>query len=195
MKSQLPSDILELMNGPEDGTEFPLTRSPVDIGSAGECAVNIRFDPGIRPRHARLSVVSEGYRVRQVDGKKVYVNGKRAGRIRSRILRAGGVLQVSGSEFFLHCAEDGLASRSHGLSAENDFLWILRLAGRRGLAFSKRVWNLVRSILGPFYVPLAVIGLMAVLLYWFLPGFFSWAWAHASWWLGWLRFQVMDWLF
>jgi len=57
-------DTFEVIDGPGDGTEYPITRTPVDIGSDPECAVLVQCDPRVHQFHARVTVVSEGYRIR-----------------------------------------------------------------------------------------------------------------------------------
>ena len=54
-------DRLEVVNGPEDGTVFPLTRTPFDIGSDPGCNVSLRLEPELRRIHARVTVVAEGF--------------------------------------------------------------------------------------------------------------------------------------
>ncbi|MCF6286691.1 MAG: FHA domain-containing protein [Candidatus Hydrogenedentes bacterium] len=130
-------DMLEVINGPEDGTEFPISRAPVIIGMDLGCEVNVRLDEGIERFHARLTAVSDGYRVRKIRGGRLCVNGKRAGVLRSRILREGGILEVGNTEFCLKCASDGLAKRSRGLPAESDLVWTIQ-------TFAKRLFGMLR---------------------------------------------------
>jgi hypothetical protein len=125
-------DLLEIINGPEDGTEFPINRAPVIVGADLGCAVNVRLDETVQRFHARLTSVGDGYRVRKIRGGNLTVNGKQAGVIRSRIIREGGILCVGRTELYLRCAPDGLAKRSRGLPTENDLVWLLRVASRKG---------------------------------------------------------------
>lgn len=119
-------DRFEIINGPEDGTQFPVIRTPLDLGSDGRCPVNIQFDGKVEPLHARISVVEGGYRVRRCGGGTVQVDGKRVGRIRSRIIRHGGILTAGGTELCLQLAGHGLASRSYGINLESDSGWLVR---------------------------------------------------------------------
>lgn len=128
------ADRFEIINGPEDGTEFPVTRAPFDIGGDPGCAVNAQMDEEVRMFHARVAVVSKGYCIRSLKGAPVWVNGKRVGRFRSRVARARDVVRVGRTEFMVHLAEGGLASRSYGLPMESDFRYALRSLGR-ALAF------------------------------------------------------------
>lgn len=171
-------DRFEVINGPEDGAEYPLTRVKMDLGSAQECAVQLRLDPKVRPRHALVSVVSGGYRIRRVEGTPVYVNGKRTGVVRSRIIRKGGVLQIGETELYLHCTEDGLASRSQGLVSDSDLGWILRLFFGHAAATLSRALRLGRIVMGKAFLPIAVI------LTFFLLHFFWPALAYRIWYFG-----------
>lgn len=131
-------DMLEVINGPEDGTEFPISRAPVIVGLDLACDVHVRLDESIEKQHARLTAVSDGYRVRKIEGGKLLVNGKRAGMLRSRILRDGGILEVGNTEFCLRCGTEGLARRSRGLPVESDVFWALRTLGSRLLQRPRR---------------------------------------------------------
>lgn len=140
-------DCLTIVNGPEDGTEFALTRAPFALGTDPDCGVCPRLDRTIQPVHARGWPAPDGYRVRCASGAPVYVNGKRAGLVRSRMLRDGDILMAGHTEFVLECAPDGLAGRSRGLVFESDAVWALR-------AFIK----------GAFRAGAALVGLAAGLL-------------------------------
>ena len=124
------ADRLEIVNGPEDGTEFVITRAPFDLGSDMGCVVNARLDEEMKLYHARASVVSKGYCVRSLAGAPVWVNGKRAGRIRSRVARHHDIVRLGRTEFMVLLADGGLASRSYGLPAESDASYALRILGR-----------------------------------------------------------------
>lgn len=124
-------DRFEVINGPEDGTQFPVTRTPVDLGSDGQCLVHLRFDGKVDPVHARISVVEGGYRVRRCGRGAVLVDGRRTGRVRSRIVRHGGIVTVGGTELCLQLAGHGLASRSYGLTFESDSSWVVRSVWRQ----------------------------------------------------------------
>lgn len=119
-------DTIMIINGPEDGTEFFVSRAPILVGTDPTCGVNIRLDANVQPVQAQLTPVGEGYRVRSNSNAPVYVNGKRAGGVRSRVLRPGDKLRVGHTLLALQCAPDGLASRSRGLVLESDLAWALR---------------------------------------------------------------------
>ena len=165
------SDCFVVVNGPEDGTEFPVSRAPFYIGHDASCAVNVRLDTAVRARHAYLSVVSDGYRVRRSDTASVYVNGKRAGMLRSRIVRGGGLVQVGHTLLSLECASDGLASRSHGIGIESDFVWAMRQGGgalfHAGRGFVWLIARIFGRILGSWVALGAAFGVTYVM--W--PGF------------------------
>ena len=71
-------DCFVVINGPEDGTEHPVVRAPFHIGRDPSCAAGVSLDTGVRPFHALVTVVADGYRVRRNDGAPVFVDGKRA---------------------------------------------------------------------------------------------------------------------
>ena len=129
MKQAGHPDYFVVINGPEDGAEFPIARTPVYIGKDPQCAVNLRLDNGIEPYHARVTVVSDGYRVRSIGGAPLFADGKRVGSLFSHVLRDGEFLQAGNTLLALECAPDGLASRSHGMASESDIGWLLRQSG------------------------------------------------------------------
>lgn len=162
-------DMLEIINGPEDGTEFPISRAPIIVGMDNTCDVSVHLDEDIESFHARLSAVSDGYRVRKIRGGRLTINGKRAGLFRSRILREGDVLEVGNTEFSLQCAPDGLAKRSRGLTGENDFVWFLRSMGMRflGLFIPRRSRDRRRS--GGLFRWMVILFIIAVVAGYFWP--------------------------
>lgn len=130
MRSGGEPDRFEVVSGPEDGTEFQITRTPFDIGTDAGCGIALRLDQEVRRIHARVTVVAEGYRVRRMGNGPVWVDGRRAGLVRSRIVRSGGVVRVGGTDLFFAAAPEGLASRSYGLPQESDLGWMLRILVR-----------------------------------------------------------------
>jgi hypothetical protein len=128
-------DRLEVVNGPEDGTQFPVTRVPIDLGSDVQCAVHLRFDQHIDDVMARISVVDGGYRVRRTGQGTLLIDGKRVGRVRSQILRHGSILTAGSTEICLQLAGHGLASRSYGMNLESDASWMARMVYQQGGAF------------------------------------------------------------
>lgn len=162
-------DCLTVVNGPEDGTEFPIVRAPFYVGKDPASAVNIRLDSDVRPFHALVTVVSEGYRVRRGDSAPVYVNGKRAGMYRSRILRSGGLMQVGHTLLVLECAPDGLASRSHGMVHESDFAWFVHLAWCKAYRLVSALVRLMCAFFGRLVTSPMVVVAALVLLYLFYP--------------------------
>lgn len=141
-------DYFVVINGPEDGTGFPVVRAPFNIGGDMSCAVNVRLDPAVKAMHALVTVVPEGYRVRRIDTAPVLVDGRKAGVMLSRVVRAGGVVQVGQTQLCLQCAPDGLASRSHGIVTENDFTWVLRKVGERLLGLGMDFFGFARRVFG-----------------------------------------------
>jgi len=171
MRTSGSSDCFVVINGPEDGTEFPLLRAPFYVGEDVSCAVNVRLDRGVRPFHAHVSVVSEGYRIRRTDAAPVYVNGKRTGMLRSRIVRSGGLIQVGNTKLVLECAPDGLASRSHGITTETDLGWVIRQAARGLGRLLRGVLDLVLRVFGWILGSWLAIALVLGGLYLFCPPF------------------------
>lgn len=160
-------DGLEVINGPEDGTFFPLVRTPAEIGSDARCTVAAGTDPAVLPLHARLTPVADGYRVRKLRGGLVRVNGRSVGRIRSRIVNNGGIIQAGNSLFTLACAPDGLAGRSRGLPTDSDAVWAAReilgrIAGVLWLLF-RMVRRLFRSVLSTIITVLVILALLSVI--------------------------------
>lgn len=162
-------DMLEIINGPEDGTEFPISRAPLIIGSDRSCEVNVRLDEAVQRYHARLTAVGDGYRVRKIHGGNLAVNGKTAGVIRSRVLREGNVLTVGNTELYLRCAPDGLARRSRGLPVENDIVWTVRVLVRK--LWSAIWWvGTLSGGLSRFVRGLAILFVVASIAGYFRPG-------------------------
>jgi hypothetical protein len=164
-------DCFVIVNGPQDGTEYPITRAPFRIGQDPNCAVNLRLDTNVRPYHAQGSVVSEGYRIRRLDAAPVFVNGKRVGAVRSRIVRSGGTVQVGNTLLILECAPDGLASRSRGIMAESDLAWALRHGVLRVRRFLRAAWKTARFVLGRLLTSWLAIAALLLLCYVFWPWF------------------------
>ncbi len=176
MKAAGLHDTLTVINGPEDGTEFSLTQAEFIIGSDAACAVNPRLDTAIEANHARASAVADGYRVRSLGSRPIYVNGKAASVVRSQIAHAGDVLRVGSTELVLECSADGRASRNRGIAIEDDFTWALRCgvlrAGRCARLAVRLMMLACRSLLK--HKAIAVL-LAALALYRFVPGFREWA--------------------
>jgi len=164
-------DVFEVLNGPEDGAAFPVTSRAFSIGADPACAIAVRFDPAVLPHHARVSVVPDGYRVRRADQAPVLVNGKRAGFIRSRIVRSGDNVQVGQTLLGLECSPDGLASRSRGVVTENDIVWALRHGGRNLFRWLRRVALCPMRLFGKLAGSWLTVVAALILLYALWPGF------------------------
>ncbi len=186
-------DRFEVVNGPEDGAVFSLTRSPFDVGSDPGCAVHLQFDQTVRPIHARATVVSDGYRIRRLKGWPVFVNGKRAGAVRSRVVRHGDIVQVGGTQLCLQCAPGGLAGRSHGMVHESDLGWALRLCFASVTGALGKMARLLRRMLGKTFVLALVVAGVLVLVGFFRPWWVSNAIGMAVYWfrLGW--YHITHW--
>jgi len=163
MHATAGADHFEVINGPEDGSEFVITRTPFEIGSDPGCTVCSRFDSQMKMYHARVTAVSKGYSIRSLAGGGVWVNGKRAGRIRSRVLRAKDHLRVGSTEFVVHLAEGGLASRSYGMRMESDFVYALKGLGKALMApMSLLAWLLSSGKIRLLAVVLALLGIASI---------------------------------
>ncbi len=156
-KRGLQNDTLQIVNGPLDGTAVPLTESPVLIGSSPESSVMVRMDDAVHSRHVRAVPVHDGYRIRAVEKDRVYVDGRKVGRILSRKLRAGDTLQVGQTKFVLKCSPEGMSRRWLGSPLETDFVRLLKSTGlsvrpiTRLVRFFRRHW-LVTGLLAAFVV-------------------------------------------
>jgi len=137
MKKAGQPDHFVVINGPEDGAEFPITRTPVYIGKDPQCAIILRLDNAIEPYHARITVVSDGYRIRSIGGAPVFVGGKRVGTLFSRIVHDGEFVQLGNTFLALECAPDGLAVRSHGMPTESDIVWLFRQTAEHAFRLSR----------------------------------------------------------
>lgn len=188
------ADVFEVVNGPEDGAEFPVPRTPVDIGSDPGCGVHISLDPDVKWFHARVTVVSDGYRVRRLTGGPVYVNGKRAGVIRSRIARNGGIVQVGNTELALRCASGGLAGRSVGLPSESDLGWLLRIIFRKTGFAARVIYRGLRALLGRFFWWLVILGGAGTAMWFFRPALFYRLWYQLQYWFDYLQYTVRGWI-
>lgn len=183
-------DTLEVVNGPEDGAAFSITRAPCDIGSDSACAVNLNLDRAVQPLHARLSVVADGYRIRRLQGETTRVNGRRTGRLFSRIVRHGGLVQVGDTLLCLQCAPDGLASRSHGMPTDSDAAWLLRGAFRKLFLVVRVLWRSLRALLSNALSWIITILVILALLSFFMPGLRFWLSQRIQYWWSWFLYMI-----
>ena len=171
MRTPGQPDCFQVVNGPEDGAEFPMVRSPIHMGHDPRCAICISLDASVVEDHALVSAVSDGYRIRRLSRAPVFVNGKRAGMIRSRVVCDGGTVQVGRTLLALECAPDGLACRSRGIVTESDSYWAARHVGghlvRMGRSLLSTAAYFAGRILSSWWGMLGVLAL----LYLFVPGF------------------------
>lgn len=164
-------DCFVVVNGPEDGTEFPIVRAPFYIGRDGSCAVNIRLDDTVRDFHVSVSTVSDGYRIRRNDDGPVFVDGKRAGMFRSKIVKSGGQLKVGETLLCLECAPDGLASRSHGVVTQSDLGWAISQTFRGAYFLAKHALRFATRIFGRLLSSWLALSSIVFLAYLVWPGF------------------------
>jgi hypothetical protein len=118
------------------------------------------------------------------------VNGKRAGVIRSRIVRNGGIVQAGGTELALRCAAGGLAGRSIGLPSESDLGWMIRLVFRRGARGLRAAWRTTRAITGRFFWWAVLLAAASGVLWLLRPAIFYRLWFQAQYWFEYIRFRA-----
>ncbi|MFP6581760.1 MAG: FHA domain-containing protein [Candidatus Hydrogenedentota bacterium] len=123
-------DVFIVINGPQDGTEFPIMENTVKIGQGNSCAINIALDRNVLPFHGIATAVGNGYRIRSTSGGTFLVDGKRAGRLKSRVLQSGGIMRVGYTELQLDCSLDGISRRSKGIKIPSDFVWAVKEIGK-----------------------------------------------------------------
>ena len=174
MRASGHSDCLIVVNGPEDGVELPIVRAPMHIGNDPLCAAHVSLDSGVRPMHALVTAVSDGYRVRRVSTGPVYVDGKPAGTLRSRVVRTGGTIQVGETLMILECAVDGLARRSRGLVTESDFGWAVQQVLHRSTKTVQGVLRFAARLVGRILSSWLAIAAVLFLVYVFVPGVRAW---------------------
>ncbi|HIA47413.1 MAG TPA: hypothetical protein EYN96_05450 [Candidatus Hydrogenedentes bacterium] len=172
MRSAGSPDVFIVLNGPQDGTEFPVGASAIQIGQEGSCTVNLLLDQDVQPIHATATAMGKGYTIRATTNSPVIVEGKKATRFKSRVLGSGEIMRVGYTDLMLECSPDGMSSRSQGIALQNDFGWaaknlvkiafrILEQLGRLMLLlpkFAMRHWfiTIILIVILAGYVP--VIG-------------------------------------
>lgn len=176
-------DTITIVNGPEDGTAFPITQKRFHVGQEPGSHVTIRLDQSVQPFHAEVSVVADGYRFRASGAAPVFVRNRKAGILRSRIARHGDVVRVGHTLLCVDCTADGLASRSRGMPLEHDAVYLAKSFGAelgRGTAsFLRFFFGSLRRLLGSWLG----VSIVLVLLYFFWPAF-HWRVNYAFWYLG-----------
>ncbi len=181
MSALQQSDMFLVVNGPEDGTQFPILRGPLHIGSDPACTVHVALDTAVAPLHAQVTVVADGYRVRRAGAGPVYVDDKRVGAIMSRVVRSGGTVRVGDTLLCVECVPHGLAGRSRGMVTENDFVWAARKAVGglvAGITWAARlVLRTLRRLLKSWKLLTVVV--IAILL--LSPWTRAWTWHYAEW--------------
>lgn len=163
------ADRFVAINGPEDGAEFPVTRSPFTIGNCHTNAVNVTLDQSVERLHCHVTVVSEGYLIRGMGKARVYVDGKRATPVRSRIVRAAGVVQVGQTLLSLETSPEGLASRSRGIGAVNDFRWALETFFSGFLSLLTGLFHVVYALAARLITSKIAVGAALIAAYVFVP--------------------------
>lgn len=163
------TDAFEIVNGPEDGVAFPLIRSPFNIGASADCAVYLNFDKKVFPEHARVNVVSNGYRIRSISGTPVYINEKRSGMVWARIARDGDIVRVGETSLCVVCAPDGLAKRSIGMPTDSNLVWLLRSLFSTFFKAGRLLYRLFFKMLTRFNRGALAVVVAVLILAWFQP--------------------------
>ncbi len=182
------SDSFEIVGGPEDGISFPITRTPVTIGANADCAIFLNYDRSILPVHARVTVVSGGYRIRAAAGASVYINGRRSGVVWSRIARSGDIVRVGETHLCLVCAPDGLAGRSIGMPTESNFVWLFHAVAQQLQKVAAILFRLFFRTLSRVNRTLLTLMTIAIIVGYFRPGLVQSVintaryWARHVWW-------------
>lgn len=169
MRAAGQPDALVVINGPEDGAEHTIVRAPFHVGSDDACNVLLRLDKSVLRFHALITVVSQGYRVRRLGAAPVRVDGKKAGMLRSRIVRNGGVVNIGHTLLALDCAPDGLAHRSKGIVAESDFGWAAQESARFAFQRLRRIAGFAISLFGRIVSSWLAVFAVLFLIYCFVP--------------------------
>ncbi len=187
MRAAGQADCFVVVNGPEDGTEFPVVRVPFHIGHDSGCTVTLRLDRGIEDFHALVSVVSDGYRIRKARDKAIFVDGRPAGTLKSRIVRDGGMVQVGQTLLILDCSPDGLARRTRGIASDSDIVWAIHEGATHLWSFLKNaastLFRIVRRIVTSWTAMLALGVLLYIACRPFRMGLqyaFWWVWYRIS---------------
>ncbi len=181
MRAAGQADSFVIINGPEDGTEFPIVRAPFHVGSDIGCAVQVRLDRDVEEYHALVTVVSDGYRVRKINRQAVYINGRRVGTLKSRIVRNGGVLQIGHTLIAVDCSPDGLARRSRGIVSESDFGWAAQAGATHAWKLVRRLTGFALELVVRFLTSWVAVVSLLILLFLFWPAFHNWV-------MNWLRY-------
>ncbi|MCC6488803.1 MAG: FHA domain-containing protein [Candidatus Hydrogenedentes bacterium] len=171
MRAAGQAECFVIVNGPEDGTEFPIVRAPFHVGSDTSCPVQVRLDQDVSDLHALVTVVSDGYRVRSTGRGPVLVNGKRAGTLKSRIVRNGGMVQIGHTLLAVDCSPDGLARRSRGIVSESDLGWAAQEGALSLWRFVRRTASFLLEMLRRLLTSWLAIASILFLLFLFWPAF------------------------
>jgi hypothetical protein len=135
-----------------------------------------------------VSVVSDGYRIRKARNKPIYVDGRPAGALKSRIVRDGGMVQIGQTLLILDCSPDGLARRTHGIATDSDIVWALSEGATQVLSFVRRATSLVFRIVRRIVTSWTAMLAIAFLLYVFWRPFHLWT----NYWFWWIVYKFKN---
>jgi len=149
MRSAGSPDVFIVLNGPQDGTEFPIGTTAVEIGQGNSCTINLQLDQNVQPIHAIATATGKGYSIRATTNAPVFVEGKKATRFKSRVLSSGEIMRVGYTDLMLECSPDGMSGRSQGIALQNDFGWAAKNLLKVGIGILERLGRL--TLLVPKY--------------------------------------------
>lgn len=143
MRSAGSPDVFIVLNGPQDGTEFPIGAPAIEIGQDNSCTVNLQLDQNVQPVHAIATAMGTGYTIRANTNAPVFVEGKKATRFKSRVIRPGEIMRVGYTDLLLECSPDGMSGRSEGIPLQNDFAWAAKNIFRSAIGVLEQLGRLV----------------------------------------------------
>jgi len=170
-------DVLEVINGPEDGIQHPLVKPMLSLGKKESCEIQFKLDERVELLHARLFASGGGYKVRRLGSLPVKVNGKSAGMVFSRLLGNGDRLQIGRTRLLLICSPEGFAARNAGIKGDSDIVWALRASGIGTFNVFKGTWRHLHNFLGrKIWIILPVIFLLITGV--LSPNTLKWLWYY-----------------
>lgn len=146
MRAAGSPDAFIVINGPQDGTEFPIVNNEVRIGQEHDCVVKIQLDRNVQPVHATATATGDGYRIRAASNATTSVDGKSVGRVRSRLLKPGDVLTVGYTDLVLEVSPDGMSRRNKGVKLPSDIGWVVSGVFKGGFTFAGKVGRFIVMI-------------------------------------------------
>jgi len=91
---EMVDDYLEVMNGPEDGKRFIITKDIINIGRLVENDFCIPFDLSVSRKHARLIKNNNGYLL------EILKEAKNTGMFMNKELNPGDIVAITAGQIF-----------------------------------------------------------------------------------------------